>query len=408
MARHRAPDRASRPLASTRQPWHEPPMPVSEPDSRTPRFSVETAAEGVVLKLDGDWDSDFGAQAEAEALAFTAAVKDAPVLTIDLSAVDRLDTLGAWLLARLGRDRVQAGYTTRCTGISPEHKILLDEVGEQVLDIHAGAPKATFVDFAADIGKSVIQAGKDVVEAVAFLGEIVAAFGSVIRRPASFRFAAFVNHIEQIGLRGVPIITLISFLVGGIVAQQGIFQLQRFGATAFVVDLIGVLSLRELAVLLTAIMVAGRSGSAFTAEIGSMKMREEIDALRVMGLNPVEVLVVPRLIALIIALPLLTFLAALASLFGGGLVAWIYGGLSPEVFLSRLQTAIGMNTFLVGLIKAPFMALVIGAIACIEGLKVEGSAESLGRQVTSSVVKAIFMVIVVDGLFAMFFAAIKY
>lgn len=383
-------------------------MPATEPDSRTPRFSVETTADGAVLKLDGDWDSDFGGQAEGEARAFSAAVKDAKMLTIDLSAVDRLDMLGAWLLTRFQRERRQGGLTTRCIGISPEHQILLSEVGDQVLDVHPGAPKATFADFLEDIGKSVVRAGKDVIDGIAFLGEIVAAFGSVIVRPANFRIAAFVNHIEQIGLRGVPIITLISFLVGGIVAQQGIFQLQRFGATAFVVDLIGVLSLRELAVLLTAIMVAGRSGSAFTAEIGSMKMREEIDALRVMGLNPVEVLVVPRLIALIIALPLLTFLAALASLFGGGLVSWIYGGLSPEVFLARLQTAIAMNTFLVGLIKAPFMALVIGVIACIEGLKVEGSAESLGRQVTSSVVKAIFMVIVVDGVFAMFFAAIKY
>jgi phospholipid/cholesterol/gamma-HCH transport system permease protein len=169
-----------------------------------------------------------------------------------------------------------------------------------------------------------------------------------------------------------------------------------------------VLVLRELGVLLTSIMVAGRSGSAFTAEIGSMKMREEIDALRVMGLDPVEVLVVPRLLALIVALPILTFLSSMAALFGAGVVSWVYGGISPEVFVARLQGAVQMNTFLVGLIKAPFMAVVIGVIAAIEGLAVEGSAESLGRQVTSAVVKAIFMVIVVDGLFAMFFAAIRY
>jgi phospholipid/cholesterol/gamma-HCH transport system permease protein len=161
-------------------------------------------------------------------------------------------------------------------------------------------------------------------------------------------------------------------------------------------------------VLLTSIMVAGRSGSAFTAELGSMKMREEIDALRVMGIDPIEVLIVPRLLALIIGLPLLTFLSKMASLFGAGLTAWLYGDISPEAFLARLQSVITLNHFLVGMIKAPFMALVIGVIASIEGLAVEGSAESLGRHVTSSVVKAIFMVIVLDGLFAVFFAAIRY
>ncbi|MGL4324015.1 MAG: MlaE family ABC transporter permease [Beijerinckiaceae bacterium] len=373
-----------------------------------PRFTVEKTGNGVVLLLDGDWDADHGTEAEEASAALRQAVAGAAEVVVNFAEVDRLDTLGAWLIDRLAQERHREGLAIRYDKVSAEHGILLKEIGDQVLDVHSAPPPATFVDFTADIGRTVVQSGKDVVSGVAFLGEIIAAFGSVIMRPSNFRVAAFVTHIEQIGLRGVPIITLISFLVGGIVAQQGIFQLQRFGATAFVVDLIGVLSLRELAVLLTAIMVAGRSGSAFTAEIGSMKMREEIDALRVMGLNPVEVLVVPRLVALIICLPLLTFLAAIASLFGGGLVAWIYGGLSPEVFLARLQTAIAMNTFLVGLIKAPFMAVVIGVIACIEGLKVQGSAESLGRQVTSSVVKAIFIVIVVDGLFAMFFAAIKY
>jgi phospholipid/cholesterol/gamma-HCH transport system permease protein len=217
-----------------------------------------------------------------------------------------------------------------------------------------------------------------------------------------------VFHLDTFGLRALPIIGLINFLVGCIVAQQGIFQLQRFGAATFAVDLIGILVLRELAVLLTSIMVAGRSGSAITAEIGAMKMREEIDALRVMGLDPVEVLVVPRFLALLIALPLLTFVADMAAISGGLLVGWVYGGISPEVFLSRLQNAIALNTFLVGLIKAPFMATVIALISAVEGLAVQGSAESLGKRVTASVVKSIFMVIVVDGVFAMFFAAIKY
>jgi phospholipid/cholesterol/gamma-HCH transport system permease protein len=229
----------------------------------------------------------------------------------------------------------------------------------------------------------------------------------VLTNPRRFRMPALVHQIEQIAYRGAPIIALISFLVGCIVAQQGIFQLNRFGAALFVVELVGILALRELGVLLTSIMVAGRSGSAFTAEIGSMKMREEIDALRVMGLDPVEVLIVPRILALIIGLPILTFIAMMAALFGGALVAWIYGDVSLDVFLERLGTVDITKHFIIGLVKAPFMALIIGLIASLEGLKVQGSAESLGRQVTSSVVKAIFMVIVLDGLFAMFFAAMR-
>ena len=219
---------------------------------------------------------------------------------------------------------------------------------------------------------------------------------------------AIVTQIELMAFRGVPIICLISFLVGAIVAQQTIFQLERFGATLFVVDLLGILMLREVGLLLASIMVAGRSGSAVTAELGSMKMREEIDAMRVMGLDPMEVLVLPRIIALIIGLPLLTFLASISGIFGGGLVAWLYGGITPQTFLERLREAIALNTFLAGLIKAPVMALMIGLIACIEGMKVEGSAESLGRQTTASVVKSIFTVIVVDGIFAVFFASIRF
>ena len=253
-----------------------------------------------------------------------------------------------------------------------------------------------------------MDAGRDMLDGVAFFGRIVAAVGGMLVRPARFRLTSVVYHIENFGLRALPIIALINFLVGCIVAQQGLFQLRRFGAATFTVDLIGILVLRELAVLLTSIMIAGRSGSAITAELGSMKMREEIDALRVMGLDPIDVLVLPRLTALVIALPLLTFLADLAAIFGGLVVGWVYGGISPEIFLARLKDAIGLNTFLVGLIKAPVMALVIGMIAAIQGFAVEGSAESLGRRVTFAVVKSIFMVIVVDGLFAMFFAYIDY
>jgi phospholipid/cholesterol/gamma-HCH transport system permease protein len=220
--------------------------------------------------------------------------------------------------------------------------------------------------------------------------------------------ASIVNQIDHMGVRAVPIILLMSFLIGAIIAQQGAFQLRYFGAEVFVVDLVGILQLREIGVLLTAIMIAGRSGSAITAEIGSMKMREEVDALKVMGLNPVGVLIFPRLVALTVALPLLTVLANFASLLGAATVAWAYSGITFATFTSRLHEAVTLSTVLAGMIKAPFMALVIGIVAAVEGLKVGGSAESLGQHVTAAVVKAIFVVILMDGLFAIFYAAINF
>jgi phospholipid/cholesterol/gamma-HCH transport system permease protein len=229
---------------------------------------------------------------------------------------------------------------------------------------------------------------------------------TILRRPGHFRLISAVHQLDRVAWQAVPIILLITFLIGGIIAQQGFFHFRKFGADEYVVDMIGILVLREIGVLIVAIMVAGRSGSSYTAELGSMKMREEIDALRTMGVDPIDILLLPRVIALIIALPLLTFLGAMAALCGGGLVAWFYGGMSPEIFLSRLREAISLTHFQVGLIKAPFMALAIGIVACTEGLEVKGSAESLGLKTTASVVKSIFLVIVLDGLFAIFFASI--
>lgn len=369
---------------------------------------VERNGAEARLRFIGRWTSEQAAAVEEEAGKLAGEAEGAQRVLLDLSAVERLDTLGAWVLDRARASLEAGGQQAGFVGLDEPKRILLQEVAYHDFGQKTVARGSAVVDILSDVGSTVCGAGRDVVGGVSFLGSLVAAMGRMIVNPARFRITSVVFHLEAVGFRSVPIITLISFLVGCIVAQQGIFQLSKFGATPFVVDLTGILTLRELGVLLTSIMIAGRSGSAFTAEIGSMKMREEIDALRVMGLDPIEVLVVPRILALMLALPLLTFLANIAGLFGGGVVAWLYGNISQEVFLGRLRSAIAFNTFMVGIIKAPFMALVIGIIACIEGLAVKGSAESLGRQVTSSVVKSIFMVIVVDGLFAMFFASIKY
>jgi phospholipid/cholesterol/gamma-HCH transport system permease protein len=248
--------------------------------------------------------------------------------------------------------------------------------------------------------------GQDLVRLVQMLGELAVVILRVATRPRTFRVTSVIYQLERVGWRAVPIIVLITFLVGSILAQQGLFNFRRFGAEVYVVDLIGILVLRELGVLIVAIMLAGRSGSSYTAEIGSMRMREEIDALRTMGLDPTEILVLPRVLALVIALPLLTFLGSMSALYGGALVAWAYGGVNPDIFLSRLKEAIDLNTFLVGMLKAPFMALIVGVVACVEGYAVQGSAESLGLHTTASVVKSIFLIIVLDGFFAMFFAAV--
>ncbi|HEX2136785.1 MAG TPA: ABC transporter permease [Microvirga sp.] len=375
--------------------------------AQEPQARIDRAGDELRVTLAGRWTAEHAAMVETLAADILAEADRRRVL-IDLTRVSRLDTLGAWVLDRTRHDLGSRGFSADFVNTSPEQSLLLNEVAYRGFQERRTVREMPFVAFLVDVGQNVAGAGRDFVSGISFLGELVSALARVVTHPRRFRITAVVNQLEQIAYRGVPIIVLISFLVGCIVAQQGIFQLVRFGATAFVIDLTGILVLRELAVLLTSIMVAGRSGSAFTAEIGSMKMREEIDALRVMGLDPMEVLIVPRVLALVVGLPLLTFISALAALGGGGVTAWVYGDISIDVFLARLKGAVGLNTFLVGIIKAPFMALVIGIIATMEGLAVQGSAESLGRHVTSSVVKAIFMVIVLDGLFAVFFAAIRF
>ena len=328
----------------------------------------------------------------------------AQAVEIDLGGLGQIDTAGVLLIDRLIR-AVPAGAAT-IVGLDETRRVLFDEVGS--VDEPAPAPKPRTPPIRAGLehlGALGLAFHDEAKAILALLGGVALVVVQAIRHPSRIRFLPFVHQLERTALAATPIIALMSFLIGAIIAQQGAFYFRRFGADLYVVDMVGVLTLREIAVLLTAIMVAGRSGSSFTAELGSMKMREEVDALKVIGLDPIEVLVVPRLIALMLALPILTFISDLASLFGAAIVCNTYGGIPTDTFLQRLREAVELRTFLVGMAKAPFMALIIGLVASVEGLAVKGSAESLGNQTTQSVVKSIFMVIVVDGIFAMFYAA---
>ncbi|PAY10587.1 ABC transporter permease [Bradyrhizobium sp. UFLA03-84] len=328
----------------------------------------------------------------------------ADIGAIDLSRVTALDTVGAWLLERLAR-----GGTTRAalTGADGAYGDLLDEVRglnrSEPTDHGSVNPLLERLD---QLGRGSRRLVTDSAGFLHMLGAFSAALFGVVKHPRSFRLTSTVYQLGRVGWQAVPIMALITFLIGAIIAQQGIFHFRRFGAESYVVDMVGILVLREIGVLIVAIMVAGRSGSAYTAEIGAMKMREEIDALSTMGLDPIAVLILPRVLALVVALPVLAFIGSLAALYGGGLIAWLYGGMSPAIFIARLHEAVSVTHFEVGIIKAPFMALVIGLVAAMEGLSVKGSAESLGQQTTASVVKSIFLVIVLDGLFAVFFASI--
>ena len=373
-----------------------------------PSVTRKIAGDGIVLALAGGWVVAAGRALETGAAAMTSGALAAKSVTIDLAGVDRMDTAGAWIIDRGRTELAAAGAPAAYRGARPEHALLLREAGYRPLEPVKSSPSSHALMLLAAVGESVYTSGVDLVDIVDYLGEIVVMWSRLALRPLRWRWTATAYHLEMYSLRSVPIIALINFLVGAIVSQQGIFQLARFGAGPYAVNLVGVLGLRELGVLMTSIMIAGRTGSAITAEIGSMKMREEIDALRVMALDPLEVLVMPRLVALAIALPVLTFIADMAELAGGLIVSWLYAGMAPVVFIARLQNAILPETFLVGIIKAPFMAVMIGLIASTEGMEVRGSAESLGQRVTASVVKSIFMVIVMDGVFAMFFTAVNY
>ena len=375
--------------------------------SATPSLNATMHEGRFELLASGSWTAVHAGELEAAIGRVAEEAAKAGDVSIDMHDVAAFDTYGAWLLERLIRRRSGAGQQTGVVGLRKEFQGLLQDV--HTVNRKKEAPEAKrhgLISTLSEFERFLTEQARGFLPFLDMLGAIGVAAFRVLRRPRDFRFTSLVHQLDRVGWQATPIIVLITFLIGCIIAQQGFFHFRRFGAENYVVDMVGILILREIGVLLVTIMVAGRSGSSYTAELGSMKMREEIDALRTMGLDPVEVLILPRVLALIIAVPILTFLGSMAALYGGGLVAWLYDGMSPQIFIARLHEAITVTHFKVGIIKAPFMALVIGVVACAEGLQVKGSAESLGLQTTTSVVKSIFLVIVLDGLFAIFFASI--
>ena len=387
---------------------------TSSNPASAPEINVVPDDAGTIVTLSGHWTSLTVARVDNQMRKLESGLAEklpSKIVKLDMGSISGLDTAGAWLIERLRVALSKQRVSVHIENIRPSWSPLLQEVGAAVerYQVPEKPQRPFFVISLLDkLGRLMYAARDDFLMSMHILGATIRGSQMKSGRGNGIGYAAIVNQIDRMGVGAIPVVLLMSTIIGAIIAQQGAFQLRYFGAEIFVVDLVGILVLREIGVLLTAIMIAGRSGSAITAEIGSMKMREETDALTVIGLNPVGVLVFPRLVALVIILPMLTIIADLAALAGAGFIAWTYSGIPPEAFMSRLRDAIVTSTYLAGLIKAPFMAMIIGIMASVEGMKVKGSAESLGRRVTSSVVKSIFVVIVVDGMFAIFYAAIDF
>ena len=367
----------------------------------TADYELEMQGETLIVHPSGDWSIEQAARLDGR-LATEVASLSYRHVDYDMAAVEHLDTTGAYLLARAIRYGVMPAESWDVVSKQPGHKTLMNAATSAVLG-QEPRQRRQWYDAFVRLGKATVRFCDELVETLAFIGHFFVVLLRVILQPQKLRKRAIVSFVEQVGLDAAPIVMVLSFFIGAVIAYMGANLLAAFGASIFMVDLVGFSVLRELAVIITAILLAGRSDSAFTASIGAMRMRQEIDAMTVMGMDTYEVLVLPRAIACIIAMPILSFLAMMSGLGGGMLVAWGTADISPVLFLNRLNAAVGVSNLWVGLVKTPFFGLMIAIIGCRQGLAVTGSVESLGQRTTTAVVQAIFAVIVLDAMFAILF-----
>jgi phospholipid/cholesterol/gamma-HCH transport system permease protein len=371
---------------------------------QTAKLVIQTdAASAVKVHCSGAWTVQGIAQLEQQLndIAWPVAVD----MEIDSSAISALDTSGAWLLHRTVNELEQQGSNVRIIGLRPEFSSLLELISARAgVSAHLTQSRDGLL---ASIGKQAWHGLENLSGLLAFVGESAIALLRLIVQPRRIRWRTILHNIQTAGFEALPIVGLLSFLMGVVIAYQGADQLQRFGANIFIADLVGLAMLRELSPLLTAIIIAGRSGSAYAAQIGTMKVTEEIDALRTIGVSPQELLVLPKMLALVIALPLLTVYADVTGVLGGMIMARSKLDVSFVVFIDRLGDAISLSSFLTGIVKAPVFAAIIALVGCFQGFQVGGSADSVGRQTTLSVVQAIFLVILADALFSVVFNWLK-
>jgi phospholipid/cholesterol/gamma-HCH transport system permease protein len=324
---------------------------------------------------------------------------DGTVERIDLSGIEHIDTVGAWVVHRTA-ERLGASVA----GANEDAKRLMKAVARAgAQKVKAPSELPPLLRILAQIGDAVAMTGQTMLGLLGFLGATIIASWALIRHPSKFRINAVVQRFEVVGVSALGIIGLMSFLIGIVIAQQGSVQLEQFGMEVLTVNLVGRLTFRELGVLMTAIMVAGRSGSAFAAQIGTMQLNEEVDAMRTIGVQPMEALVMPRIIASVVMMPLLGFYASILAIIGGGFLCALSLDIPPVTFLQRLREVVPMTDLWIGLIKAPVFGLIIGIAGCFQGLQVRGNAEEVGARTTAAVVQAIFLVIVIDAVFAVFF-----
>jgi len=363
-----------------------------------------TSGGRLVLSAGGSWTVAGAAALEAAVAALKpGAARD---VAFDLSGISALDTAGVWLLRQAARRYEEAGASVAWEGVAERFRPLFDLVAENEGHKPERPPHVNALVAAVErLGKTTVEAGHEAVALTAFIGLATITGLRAFARPRRFRPVSLTNQIEQTGLNALPIVGLMAFLIGIVLAYQGAIQLRKFGAEIYTIDMLAITIPREIGVLLTAIMVAGRSGSAFTAQIGTMKVNEEIAAMQALGLDPMEILVLPRINALIVTLPILTLFSVFVGMVGGAAMAIVSLDMAAVQFLDRLQEAMTIKHFMVGMVKAPVFAYLIAVVGCYQGLRVSGGAESVGRLTTRAVVLSIFLVIVADAVFSIMFAS---